>query len=77
MGNSVLGHSTDEAWNGDEALAPEASRMEDSPTSASDGLALLVRDLGWSPAEAMDTHARLRPFEEDWNAPGMDAYDDL
>jgi hypothetical protein len=45
--------------------------------AASDGEPLLVRDLGWSEAEAIDTHFRLRPFEDDWNAPGMDAYDDL
>jgi hypothetical protein len=38
---------------------------------------LRVRDLGWSAAEGADTHFRLRPFEEDWDAPGMDAYDDL
>ena len=38
---------------------------------------LLVSDLGWSPEKAAETYMRLRHFEEDWNAPGMDAYDDL
>lgn len=38
---------------------------------------LLIRDLGWSDAEVADTYHRLRPFEQDWDAPGMDAYDDL
>ena len=33
--------------------------------------------LGWTPAEALETHLRLRTFEEDWDAPGMEAYDDL
>jgi hypothetical protein len=39
--------------------------------------ALLVRDLGWTEGDAADTYRRLRPFEEDWDAPGMDAYDEL
>ncbi len=38
---------------------------------------LLVRDLGWSRREAAEIRRRLLPFEEDWNAPGMDAYDAL
>lgn len=36
-----------------------------------------IADLGWTPAEALETHLRLRAFAEDWDAPGMDAYDDL
>lgn len=32
---------------------------------------------GWTREEALDTRRRLAPFEDDWNAPGMDAYDDL
>jgi hypothetical protein len=35
-----------------------------------------VADLGWSREEAVLTRARLLAFEEDWNAPGMDAYDE-
>lgn len=31
--------------------------------------------LGWTPAEALETHLRLRAFAEDWDAPGMEAYD--
>jgi hypothetical protein len=30
---------------------------------------------GWTQAEAADVRARLRSFEADWDAPGMDAYD--
>jgi hypothetical protein len=38
---------------------------------------LLISDLGWSAEKASETYMRLRHFEEDWDAPGMDAYDDL
>lgn len=38
---------------------------------------LLVANLGWSAEEAKETRARLAALEEDWDAPGMDAYDDL
>ena len=38
---------------------------------------LLIADLGWIPQQAANTRARLASFEEDWNAPGMDGYDDL
>jgi hypothetical protein len=36
-----------------------------------------IEQLGWSTAEALETHLRLRNFADDWNAPGMEAYDDL
>lgn len=38
---------------------------------------LLIRDLGWTEAEAAAIRAQLATFEEDWDAPGMDAYDAL
>lgn len=38
---------------------------------------LLISDLGWSAEKAAETYMRLRHFEEDWDAPGMDAYDEL
>lgn len=41
------------------------------------GRPLLVRDLGWSAQDAAETYHRLRHFEDNWNAPGMDAYDEL
>ena len=37
----------------------------------------LIRNLGWSREQVMETRARLRSFEEDWNAPGMEGYDEL
>ena len=38
---------------------------------------LLVSNLGWSSEEAKETRARLAALEEDWEAPGMEAYDHL
>lgn len=38
---------------------------------------LLLADIDLSPVESLELHLRLRPFEEDWNAPGMEAYDEL
>lgn len=38
---------------------------------------LLVRDLGWTREEAASVRAQLATFEADWDAPGMDAYDEL
>jgi hypothetical protein len=38
---------------------------------------LLISDLGWSSEKAEEAYMRLRHFEEGWDAPGMDAYDDL
>ncbi len=36
-----------------------------------------IAALGWTAEEARDTYYRLKIFEEDWNAPGMEAYDQL
>lgn len=38
---------------------------------------LTIASLGWTPAEALETYLRLRTFAEDWDAPGMEVYDDL
>lgn len=38
---------------------------------------LLVSDLDWTTAEVQETRARLATLEEDWDAPGMEAYDTL
>jgi hypothetical protein len=35
----------------------------------------LVSDLGWTRKRASQVRAALRVFEDDWNAPGMEAYD--
>lgn len=36
-----------------------------------------IEQLGWSSVEALETHLRLRNFAEDWDAPGMESYDDM
>ncbi|HEY7420333.1 MAG TPA: hypothetical protein VH593_34460 [Ktedonobacteraceae bacterium] len=36
-----------------------------------------IQELGWSEEEASEVRASLQSFEEDWNAPGMNAYDEL
>ena len=38
---------------------------------------LRVADLGWTVNEAREARARLAAFEEDWDAPGMEEYDNL
>lgn len=38
---------------------------------------LLVKDLGWTKEQALANHYRYRSFAEDWNAPGMEVYDQL
>jgi hypothetical protein len=38
---------------------------------------LLTKDLGWTPEQIIEARSRLLSFEEDWNAPGMEIYDDL
>lgn len=36
-----------------------------------------IRHLGWSQMDTLETYLRLRNFEEDWDHPGMEAYDEL
>lgn len=38
---------------------------------------MLLDDLGWSREQVLETRMRLRTFEEDWDAPGMEDYDEL
>lgn len=39
--------------------------------------ALPISDLRWSIEETIETRGRLISFEEDWDAPDMELYDDL
>ena len=32
---------------------------------------------GWTDTEALETHLRLKTFADDWDYPGMEAYDEL
>ena len=50
------------------------SRILKAPPTAK---GLSVASLGWSMEEVIETRMRLRVFEEDWDAPGMEAYDAL
>jgi hypothetical protein len=36
-----------------------------------------VAALGWTRAETRDTRLRLRSFHNDWDAPGMEVYDEV
>lgn len=38
---------------------------------------LLISDLGLTKEEAQEIRNRLLSFEEDWNAPGMEVYDEI
>ena len=38
---------------------------------------MLIENLGWSREQIIETRMRLRIFEEDWDAPGMEGYDEL
>jgi hypothetical protein len=47
------------------------------PTDQPQPAPLRVADLGWTQEQAADTRARLASFAEDWEAPGMEGYDEL
>ncbi len=38
---------------------------------------LPISNLGWTEAETKETYYRLIAFKENWDAPGMEAYDEL
>ncbi len=38
---------------------------------------LLVKDLGWTREEALETHYRLRNFARVWDGPGIEEYDEM
>jgi hypothetical protein len=64
---------------GNTDISPEAitsKRKKVRKAQATNSL-LLVSDLGWSTEEAKETRTRLAAFEEDWEAPGMEAFDHL
>jgi hypothetical protein len=60
-------------------ISPEAVSAKGKPNRQAPAAAapLLVAELGWSIDEAKETRARLATLEEDWDAPGMEAYDRL
>ena len=62
---------------GNADISPEAASSNGKPNkkAQTSPAPLLVSDLGWSTQEVQETRARLAAWEEDWNAPGMEAYD--
>ena len=57
-----------------EDVSPKGKPNRETPAPTGP---LLVSDLCWSAQEAQETRARLAALEEDWDAPGMEAYDQL
>ena len=55
----------------------EDIRKEVSTTSEPRKRLLVISDLGWTPEEALATYHRLQAFQDDWNVPGMELYDEL
>jgi hypothetical protein len=54
-----------------------ATIVTDLTSTAGHKGGLDIRNLRWTTAEALETYLRLKIFEEDWNAPGMEGYDAL
>ena len=64
---------------GDIDISPEAASSKGKPSQKAQVAPgpLLVSNLDWSIEEVQETRARLAALEEDWDAPGMEAYDTL
>ena len=65
----IKGEVTDTSPQVDEDILQSMRQLEYPPK--------LVADIGWSQVEAFETRARLAAFKEDWDAPGMEGYDEL
>jgi hypothetical protein len=63
--------------NIDISSEPASSPGKSNPEATAGASSLLVADLDWSVEEVKETRARLAGLEEDWEAPGMEAYDHL
>jgi hypothetical protein len=82
IGLFVSRHAASAAWTGSSMTSimdplSESNRNRTTTRRLEPRNPLLIRDLGWSRREAAEIRRRLLPFEDDWNAPGMDAYDAL
>ena len=56
-----------------EAVEPD----KDSQLTKENKKQLLIRNLEWTKAETEETYYRFMSFKDDWDAPGMEAYDEL
>ena len=59
------------------ALTQANNQEKVAPTVETTKKELLIDNLGWSEEETKETYYRLLNFKEDWEAPGMEAYDEL
>lgn len=50
---------------------------EQAVSYAVQDIKLSVRSLGWTITQAIETRVRLLAFEDDWDAPGMEVYDEM
>ncbi|MCB5270943.1 MAG: hypothetical protein LHW56_03755 [Candidatus Cloacimonetes bacterium] len=50
---------------------------EHSTTYSGQKANLFIDDLQWTLTQVLETRMRLLAFEEDWDAPGMEIYDDM
>lgn len=50
---------------------------KDSQLTQENKKQLLIRDLEWTKAETEETYYRFLSVKDDWDAPGMEAYDEL
>jgi hypothetical protein len=58
-------------------VPPRREAGKDQRTAGLEKRPLRVSELGWTRQEAAEARGRLAAFEEDWNAQGMEAYDDV
>jgi len=63
--------TTEDPWFKDQQLRDAVITVREETNQ------LRIDDLGWSRDETLETLMRLRSFEEDWEAPGMEDYDEL
>ena len=59
------------------ALTQANNQEKVAPTVETTKKELLIDNLGWSEEETKETYYRLLNFKEDWEAPGMEAYNEL
>ncbi len=59
------------------ALEKLQQSTQPNTANAESHTSLLIESLGWTQNEINEAYARLLSFQEDWDAPGMERYDDL